>query len=197
MASPRLLSLLPAIVLGLVFCFALWHDVRYRRIPNQLILAGATAALLLHGLMPPGAGLFSTPAGSPGLMFSLSGFALGLLLLLPFYALRTMGAGDVKLMAVVGAFLGPYGVMGATLLTMLAGGVLALVVAFCSGQLLQVLVNLEQMLRGASIDRLPGSAGHIKAPVVATGKLAYAIAIACGTTGQLLLAGAVEWRFFS
>ena len=191
MESPHVLTLLPSLTLGLVFCFALWHDVRSRRIPNWLIVAGTMAAFLLHALMPPGSGLFSAPVGSLGLLFSISGFAVGLLLLLPFYALRTLGAGDVKLMAVVGAFIGPFGVMGATLLTMLAGGVLALVVAFGSGQLLQVIVNVQQILHSALAVR------RIDQPAVVTGKLAYAIAIACGTGGQLILAGATEWRFFS
>ncbi len=193
MVSPRFLALLPALVLGLIFAFALWHDVRARRIPNQLVAAGTIAALLLQGLLAPGAGLFSTPMGSLGLAASLGGFAVGLLLLLPFYALRTLGAGDVKLMAMVGAFIGPLGVLGAILLTMLVGGVLAVVVALRSGQLLQVMVNVQQMLGS----RRSGAGVPLDAPVVVTGKLPYAIAIACGTATQLILAGSAEWRFFS
>jgi prepilin peptidase CpaA len=183
---------LPALALGLVLGLALWHDVRTRRIPNYLIVAGSFAAFLMHALLPPGAGLFSSTPGGLGIWFSLAGWGLGLLLLLPFYALRTLGAGDVKLMAAIGAFLGPYGVMGATLLTMLCGGVLALAVAWKSGHLLQVTVNVQQMLRGLS-----GAGAGLAEPVVVTGKLPYAIAIACGTAAQLMLAGASEWRFFS
>ncbi|MES2018881.1 MAG: prepilin peptidase [Pseudomonadota bacterium] len=197
MENAAIVRMLPAIALGLIFVFAIWHDVRSRRIPNQIIVAGTIAALLLQALMPAGAGLFSAPVGSAGMLFSLSGIAVGLLLLLPFYALHTMGAGDVKLMAVVGAFLGPFGVMGATLLTMLAGGVLALVVAFSTGQLLQVIVNIQQMLHTARSDRRAGAGVRLKPPVVVTGKLPYAIAIAAGTVGQLMLAGAAEWRLFS
>lgn len=197
MLSSRLLSFLPVIALGLVFAFALWHDVRSRRIPNQLIVAGTISAFLLHMMLAPGSGLFSTPFGSLGLGVSLSGFVVGLLLLLPFYAMRALGAGDVKLMAVVGAFIGPFGVLGATLLTMLAGGALALIVAFGSGQLLQVIVNVQQMLRGASLRRLISASARIEAPVATTGKLPYAIAIACGTASQLILASASEWRFFT
>jgi prepilin peptidase CpaA len=185
MLSPPLPAALPAVLLVLVLMIAVWHDVRTRRIPNRLILAGAGAAFLVHALLPS------------GLLFSLAGCVLGLLLLLPFYAMRALGAGDVKLMAVVGAFLGPFGVMGATLLTMLAGGVLALAVALGSGQLLQVIVNLQQMLRGARFRGTAGASAGIDAPVVVTGKLAYAVAIACGTAAQLLLASVPAWRFFS
>ena len=197
MLSLHLSEVLPAVVLAGVFAAALWHDIRSRRIPNQLILLGSIGGFLLHLLLPPGSGLFSTPAGSLGIFFSVSGFVVGLLLLLPFYALGTLGAGDVKLMALVGAFIGPWAVMGATLLTMLCGGVLALAVAAWSGQLLQVWVNIQQMLHGLRTGGLGNAGVPLDQPVVATGKLAYAIAIACGTAGQLLLAGSPSWRLFS
>jgi prepilin peptidase CpaA len=197
MLKHRLLDLLPALVLASVLGFALWHDIRSRRIPNRLIVLGSTAGFLLHLLLPPGSGLFSAPVGSIGILFSLSGFMLGLLLLLPFYALRTLGAGDVKLMALVGAFIGPNAVVGATLLTMLFGGVLALVVAAWSGQLLQVFVNIQQMLHGLRLGGFGSAGAPLDKPAVVTGKLAYAIAIACGTVGQLLLADSPGWRFFS
>ena len=182
MTSDRLLNLLPVLALALICSIAIWHDLRARRIPNTLIAAGAAAAFLLQALLP----------ASAGIRTSLAGFGTGLLLLLPFYAMRTLGAGDVKLMAVVGAFLGPWGVLGATLLTMLCGGLLALAVAWKSGQLLQVTVNVQQMLRGLS-----GAGAKVDAPVVATGKLPYAIAIGCGTAAQLMLAGTPEWHFFT
>jgi len=197
MVSLRFLDLLPALVLLLVFAFALWHDVRSRRIPNQLIVLGSLAGFLLHLLLPSGSGLFTPPIGSQGILFSVSGFVLGLLLLLPFYAIRTLGAGDVKLMALVGAFIGPWGVMGATLLTMLVGGVLALVVAACSGQLLQVTVNIQQMLYGLRLGGFGRTRAPLDKPAIVTGKLAYAIAIAGGTAGQLWLAGSPSWRLFS
>ena len=197
MLSHRLFDWLPAMVLSGIFAVALWHDVRSRRIPNQLIVLGSIAGFLLHLLLPPGSGLFSAPVGSLGILFSLSGFVLGLLLLLPFYALRTLGAGDVKLMALVGAFIGPYAVLGATLLTMLCGGVLALVVAAWSGQLLQVIVNVQQMLHGVRLGGMERAGASIDKPAVVTGKLAYAIAIACGTVGQLLLADSPSWRLFT
>ena len=197
MVSHRLLDWLPVMVLSGIFALALWHDIRSRRIPNRLIVLGSISGLLLHLLLPPGAGLFSSPVGSLGIVFSLSGFAVGLLILLPFYALHTLGAGDVKLMALVGAFIGPQAVVEATLLTMLCGGLLALVVAAWSGELLQVIVNLQQMLYRLKWGGLTKIGASIHEPVVETGKLAYAIAIACGTLAQLLLAGSLGWHLFS
>lgn len=184
------ISLLPEIALFLILAGALWHDISSRRIPNLLILAGALAAIALHLGLPAGAGLFSDPAGARGFLFCAAGFGAGMALLLPFYALGTMGAGDVKLMAVVGAFLGPAGAAGATLLTMLVGGVLAVVMTFWSGQLIEVYCNLQQMLRGAASLK-------VRAPARPTGKLAYAVAIAGGTALQLALAGHPAWKIFS
>jgi prepilin peptidase CpaA len=197
MPNFRLLDILPALVLLLVFGVALWHDIRSRRIPNQLIVLGSLAGFLLHMLLPPGSGLFSIPVGSQGIVFSVSGFVLGLLLLLPFYAIRTLGAGDVKLMALVGAFIGPWGVMGAALLTMLVGGALALVVAAWKRQLLQVIVNIQQMFYSLKRGGLGSTGAPLDQPAVVTGKLAYAIAIAGGTAAQLWLAGSPSWRLFS
>ncbi len=189
-------TVLAGLALALALGAAVWHDVRTRRIPNRLIVLGSLAALALHGLVQPGEGLFGTAPGGQGWLFSLAGFALGLLLLLPFYALKTLGAGDVKLMAMVGAFLGAKAVIGATLLAMLAGGVLALVVALWSGQLGQVWKNLQQMLRITGAVGLAGI-GQDANPGLTSGKLPYAVAIACGAVAQLLLAGSTGWTLFS
>lgn len=190
-------SVLPAVMLGLVLSAAVWHDVGTRKIPNNLILAGAASAFLLHLLLPAGAGLFATPGGARGIVFSLTGFGAGLMLLLPFYAMRALGAGDVKLMAVIGAFVGPAGVLGATLVAMLAGGVLALAVALWSGQLTHVIANVQHMLRGAMFRGMAGGGATVDKPPSTTGKLPYAIAIACGTVGHLILSGWPAWRVFS
>ena len=59
----------------------------------------------------------------------MAGFALGLLLMMPGHALGATGAGDVKLMAAVGAIVGPGLVVSAFLFTAIAGGILAILVA--------------------------------------------------------------------
>ena len=197
MPTLTFMTALPALLLGLALSSAVWHDVRARRIPNRLVVAGTASALLLHLLLPAGAGLFIAPAGSPGVLVSLAGCGAGLLLLLPFYALRTMGAGDVKLMAMVGAFLGPGQVLGATLLSMLAGGVLALAVALWSGQLSKVVGNVGLMLWSAATRGMGGTDPRFDAPTSITGKLPYAIAIACGTLAQLALAPWPAWQMFT
>lgn len=94
-------------------------DIRTRRIPNEL-----TAAIAGVGV-----GLAAAGASGISVWASMAGFALGLALMMPGHALGATGAGDVKLMAAVGAVVGPSTVVTAFLFTALAGGVLALAVA--------------------------------------------------------------------
>src|SRR5688572_2362189 len=83
-----------ALAVGFVACVT---DVRSRRIPNVLTFGAAAAALLFH--------LFV--AGTGGLQTAVGGWLVGTVLFLPFFALGGMGAGDVKLLAALGAWLGP------------------------------------------------------------------------------------------
>lgn len=191
--SVELRMLPPTAVLAGLLVAAVWHDLRTRRIPNRLVLGGAAAGLAFQALLTPGAGLFSSPFGGLGLLDGLAGLGLGLALLLPMYMLGAMGAGDVKLMAMSGAFLGPHQILGAVLLTLIAGGVLALTVALASGQLGQVLSNLRQLLLHALVRAGTGGTARLDAPPVPTGKLAYAIAIAAGTALQLVLVHLPAW----
>jgi prepilin peptidase CpaA len=108
-----------------------------------------------------------------------------LALFLPLYALRAMGAGDVKLLAMVGVWLGAPAVARAALWTLLAGGVLSLVVALGSGVLRQVLGNLRFMLTSTLIKAQGGAGLSVGAPARTTGRLPYAVAIACGTGVEL------------
>ncbi|MBB5608635.1 MULTISPECIES: prepilin peptidase [unclassified Janthinobacterium] len=166
---------------------ALWHDLRTRRIPNRLVLLGTLAGIALHASLSPGAGLFEVPFGGLGFLPSLAGSAIGLSLLLPMYLLRALGAGDVKLMAMCGAFLGPQATLEAVLLTLLSGGVLALAAALAGRRLRLVLKNTYYMLLSALLTSMAGGPASITEPPAATGRLAYAFAIASGTGLQLLL----------
>ena len=91
-------------------------DLKTRRIPNSLTLGAAAVALVLQLAL----------AGWPGLGFAASGWLLGLVLFFPVFALGGMGAGDVKLLAAIGAWLGPVGAAWTALYGALAGGIMAL-----------------------------------------------------------------------
>jgi prepilin peptidase CpaA len=112
---------------------------------------------------------------------------LGLAALLPLYLLRTMGAGDVKLMAMVGAFLGSAQILGAVLGTFLAGFFLALVFAFKAQAIKRLLHNLRIIFIGSYIQFASNKLPLADETYVSVGKMPYALAIALGTFGYLSL----------
>lgn len=189
--------LLPASTLFVLLSLAVWHDVRARRIPNRLVFAGALIGLALNTFLPAGAGFFTDSSGALGFLNSLGGVAIGLATLLPLYALGAMGAGDVKLMAMVGAFLGPKAVLGAAILTLLSGGLLALAVALWTGTLARVLHNTYVLLLHAVFRAFAGTGVRIDKPATSTTKLAYAIAIMSGTGLDIILTSTSGWTLLS
>jgi prepilin peptidase CpaA len=147
-------SVLPMIAV-LAAAIALVTDLRFRRIPNWL-----TGSALLAGLA---ANTFLN--GAEGAVSSLEGAALGLAILLPFYLFRTMGAGDVKLLAAFGAVLGPHVLLYVAVYASVVGGIQALIILRRLGR---VTVTLYQLL---FMHVLPARSGA-KAP--------YAVALASG-----------------
>jgi prepilin peptidase CpaA len=91
---------------------AAWWDVRTRRIPNQWVVVG----LLLGFGITSFQGIWIDALSGAGLALAL-GFV-------PF-ALRALGAGDVKATIVVGLFVGPIGVLKVVLLTAIGSGLYA------------------------------------------------------------------------
>lgn len=139
-------------------------DLYTRRVPNALTLGLAAVGLALAAL-----GLTNVGPGA-----ALGGFALGLALMLPGHLLGGTGAGDVKLLAAFGVWLGPARTGQAFFYTALAGGVLALVVAIRRRRL------AETMERTGALVRSVGTAvADIDAPT-ADNRFAYAPAIAVG-----------------
>jgi len=166
-------------VLAGLLLTAAWHDIKSHRIPNLLILAGALTGVFLRAWLE----------GWLGVALAIEGFLVGLVVLLPFYIFRMLGAGDVKLMAMVGVYLGPWGVLGALLATFLAGGVLAVAVAMQAGALGRMAHNLKLMAFGSMLRISEGKAPSVDDLPESVGKLPYAVAIAAGTLGY------VAWRY--
>lgn len=110
-------------------------DLRSRRIPNWLTAGAMAAGVSFHLLSPGGSGL-----GAAGL-----GLTVGLLVFFPFFALGALGAGDVKLMAALGTWVGAAAVINVALFGALAGGVLAVVVALWHGYLRRAFLNLRTL----------------------------------------------------
>ena len=188
---------LPSLLLAGLMSGAVWHDVRSRKIPNRLVFPGALAGVVLNALLPAAGAAFMPVPGGLGLLTALAGLGLGLVLLLPMYALKTMGAGDVKLMAMVGAFVGPQAVFGCMLFSLLAGGVLALGVAAFHGSLRQITSNSYHLLLNSLMRGLAGQRPEVDAPNAPSGKLPYAIAIAAGTMIYLSLVASGRFALFA
>ena len=145
-------------------------DVRTRRIPNAL-----TAAMAALGIALASGQLSGVSVGA-----SLGGLVLGLLLMLPGYALGATGAGDVKLMAAVGAIVGPALVLSAFLCTSIAGGVLAVAVALKRRRLAATLAQTGRLVTA------PGSAPQALRTATVASRFAYGPAIAVGSMLAML-----------
>ncbi len=176
-------NLIEHIILVLLLAIAVGTDVRSHRIPNRLVFIGIPVAMALHfGLLASGhLALAGQTWWSP-----LAGLAAGFSLLLPFYLLRAMGAGDVKLMAMVGAFIGFPAILTATLYTMVAGGVLGLLFMLGRGVAARTISNLRFMLTSLALRVSTGQGGRIEPLQSTAARMPYALAIAIGTGSALL-----------
>lgn len=184
--TPNLMGLLALVPLVMLLLMVTRHDIRSHRIPNKLVLIGVVLGVVLNGLLPEGQGFNSAIPGGLGWLAALKGLGVGMAVLLPIYWLRGMGAGDVKLMAMVGAFLGSADVLGAVLATFIAGGVMALIVVLWSKQISQMLQNIKLILLGGVVKASAGQLPLMNDLPVSVGKLPYAVAITVGTLGYLV-----------
>jgi prepilin peptidase CpaA len=162
---------------GVVLAIALVavvFDVRTRRIPNWLTF-GAAAAALAYG---------AWSGGLSGLGTAGAGWLAGAALFFPFFALGGMGAGDVKLLAALAAWLGPAESVWLAMFAAAAGGVLGLGVALAHGYMRAAGSNLWLMVmhwRTQGLSPVPGlTLKDSKSP-----RLAYAIPITIGVVCTL------------
>lgn len=152
------------VAIGLV---AAGSDLKWRRVPNFLTLGAAIVAVVYHS----SGGLASTG-------WSLLGWVTGVAVFFPVFALRGMGAGDVKLLGALGAWLGPVPVLWIALYTSIAGGVIALLVACATGYLRTATQHVYGMLlfwRVMGMRPVPEMTLASAAP-----RLPYAVPIAIG-----------------
>lgn len=156
------------IPLFVILTVAAIHDIRYRRIPNILTISTLLAGLFLHFWF----------SGYHGLLYSLGGAFLGMVLLAVFYLMGKMGAGDVKLMGAVGSILGPAGVFNAFLFTAIVGGIYAIILLLYKGHFADSMNRMWQALRLTFLTQSPTAPDEKKAGPV----LCYGIAIAIGTS---------------
>lgn len=164
----------PAIVALLVLLAAASVvDVRTRRIPNLLIAFGLCL----------GFGLAFSALGAAGLWMALGGAAAGLALCLPLFLLRALGAGDAKLMMVVGSLVGASDAVLIAMLAFVVSGAWVLAASLARGQLPALFASLK-----ATVFALASRDAALASGIAQTSvyRLPFAAAI---------LAGALLWLY--
>jgi prepilin peptidase CpaA len=163
-------------VLGMALLISVITDLRERLIYNKIVFPATGAVILIHIIH----------GGIAGLSLSIAGWATGIALLLIPYFMGGMGAGDVKLLGLIGAAKGTLFVLNTALYMALAGGLLAMgFLVFCKG----FMARMERLAYG-----LYAWSYGVRIPLVTkesfSGTYPYGVAIAAGT---LLCYGLGGW----
>jgi len=154
----------------IVLAVATFTDLRHRRIPNWLVLpfllAGLAASGWLHGWR--------------GIGQSFAGLGLGLVIYGFLFCIGGMGAGDVKLCAAIGAWIGPDQLFIALVLTGVAGGIMVLCWAAFGGFLKDLFKGTSDLVFGWKKHELASDSELLLSNPLKR-KMPYAPAIAIGT----------------
>lgn len=151
-----------------------YMDIRYRRIPNKLVLVTLIGGIAVN----------TVARGSAGLLASLGGMALAFGLMFFLHAFGTMGAGDVKLFAAIGSVLGVSLVPLTLLVVAVTGGVFATVKMIHAKRVTSTMFGVLQFFIGL----LPGQQiPRFEIPADRSYTLPYALPICCGSIIAFLL----------
>src|SRR3954454_3437633 len=115
---------------------AAFYDMRFRRIPNWLVLMALIVGVTIN----------LVAMGVAGLKLAMLGAGAAFLVYFPLFVVRGMGAGDVKLMMAIGALVGPQNWIGIFMLTAIFGAAIAIVVLLLRRRLIHTLWNVSFIL---------------------------------------------------
>jgi prepilin peptidase CpaA len=161
-------------VFTLLLVYAAYGDLRTRRISNPLVVLLAATGLAYS--------VVALPAAAGGLR-AIEGFATGLACWLPFYVLGWLGAGDVKLFAAAGCWLGPLHTVEGALMAALVGAALAVVWMIVNQGWRRSMSTLSMAAALPSVLATPASPGR------AVRTVPYGIALALGALGAAWMPG--------
>jgi prepilin peptidase CpaA len=155
-------------------------DVWKFKVYNVLTLPLLCSGLVYHGYV----------GGSSEFAVSLTGALFGFGILLTFYVMGGMGAGDVKLMAAVGAWLGMPQIFYVFIASSLAAGCYALFLIFTHGRLRETWLNLQILwFRVRAFGRHLGAEDQVEAAVSRADRgsrlIPFAAMIAIGVVATL------------
>lgn len=162
--------------------YASWIDYAQHRVPNWLNAVIAAAGLVTQGLY---FGWYE--AGVGGVGWGLLGLAVGFGVLIVPWLMHGMGAGDVKLMAAIGCWLGPWLTLLGFIAGALIGGAVALVMIFSSGRAVHAYTNMQTIFtKMRSVETAFGEYGGAKTFGNTSQLLPYGVPLTAGTIGVLL-----------
>jgi prepilin peptidase CpaA len=150
------------------------YDVRYRRIPNVLVLATLISGVTIN----------SVHQGLDGMIASLGGCALAFFLMFVMHIFGAMGAGDVKLFAAIGSVIGLSLIIQTFFVIVLMGGALAVFSIIRAGTVRSTMHNVMMILLGL----LPGwEMPRFTVPADRRHTIPYGVAITTGSLISLML----------
>ena len=159
-------------ILGFAMALALtagWTDWRSRRIPNWLTMPALLVGIVVNVLA----------SGLAGMKTSLLGAGFGLLVLLPFVLLRSLGAGDWKLAAALGAFVGWEVLLNLLIGSIFVAGMMALGLVIYKRRFIRTMRNIWGLLGSLLLFRMPGTEVSLDNPQSL--KVPYGVALALTT----------------
>ncbi|WP_432663234.1 prepilin peptidase [Wukongibacter baidiensis] len=168
--------ILKYVELALLLILALISDIKTYKIKNNIvypfILIGLITNMYLEGL--------------DGLVFAIKGMIIPIVILIIFFALRMLGAGDIKLFSAIGAIMGIDFALKAIIYSFLAGGAIALLLIILRRNGVERLKHLFIYLKNCLItfSLLPYTDFNDKSD---GGKFRFAFAIVCGVGINLFL----------
>ena len=152
-----------------------WTDWRSRRIPNWLTVPGLAVGVALSAAL----------SGWSGLKDSLLGAGLAFALLLPFWLLKSLGAGDLKFAAALGAYTGPGRLIDILIGSVFVAGVMAMALVIYKRRFLETIKNIGHILVSLLTFRLPGSHVTLENPEALTIPKGVALALTVVVYGIL------------
>ncbi|MBL8879015.1 MAG: prepilin peptidase [Phycisphaerales bacterium] len=156
--------------------YASWIDYAERRVPNWL-----NAALALCGIVAQTAFF-----GWVGLGWSVLGLLVGFAVLIVPWAMHGMGAGDVKLMAAIGAWLGPWLTVVSFAAGAIIGGVAAVIMICSTNRLAHAMVNMHTIMsKMRRLDTAFGEFGGARTFGQTSQLLPYGVPLTAGTLAVL------------
>ncbi|MCM3765806.1 prepilin peptidase [Neobacillus niacini] len=165
------------VILIIILLICLFTDLKYRKIFNIITIPTIIFAVIHNSLI----------AGYEGFLFSAKGFFVGLIVFLIPYLLGGMGAGDVKLMAAIGALMGTSFVFYSFIYTGLIGGFIAIVLIVKNNGLKNLIKSLifNVVFFRSNLGSIIFPIGKEKSRIL----FPYGIAIVLGTLCTLIWGG--------